>query len=394
VLDEQNALLRQLESVDVHSLTAARLGDEIRMIRSTIDLLELQAARRVAVFDERGAFYELGEHSTVDWMRRNTHVSTASADNQVTLARQLDALQPTVSAVEEGAISYEHAVRVAREMKDLPQSAQVELLEAAVDRDPKELRKVGNEIRYRDNQEAFSRQAFEHHRLRSLRFFEHANGMIGFQGALPAPEGMKFRLGIESLVGIPPKGDERTQDQPNADGLNELCSLAVGSGKLPRMGGRAPQLTVIIQTQAGREVAARLEGYGPVSLGTADRLRGQDRVERTQSVDAKGVTLNFGRARRCGTENQRLEVGTRYQHCIGPGCDVPIRDCEIHHVKSWAEGGGTDVVNAVPLCRRKRHPMVTEGAFKLVPTADFKWSLVAPPGAEVGRRSWRSRGLD
>jgi hypothetical protein len=105
--------------------------------RASVDLLELQAARRVAAFDRREAFYELGEHSTIDWIRTHTHVSAASADSQVTLARQLESLEPTVEAVEQGDISFEHALAIARQLRDLPESAempaQAELLQAAAE---------------------------------------------------------------------------------------------------------------------------------------------------------------------------------------------------------------------------------------------------------------------
>ena len=142
----RNALLEKLEAVDVESLASEQLGAELKFIRSSVDLLELQAARRLAVFDSRQAFYELGEHSSVDWIRTHTHVSAASADSQVTLARQLETLEPTIEAVEQGDISFEHALAIARQLKDLPEAAgmpaQAELLQAAAESDPRELRKV------------------------------------------------------------------------------------------------------------------------------------------------------------------------------------------------------------------------------------------------------------
>src|SRR5260221_13223759 len=119
-VEHRNALLEELEAVDVGSLGAGELGAELKFIRASVDLLELQAARRVASFDRRQAFYELGEHSTLDWIRTNTHVSAASADSQVTLARQLGTLEPTIEAVEQGDISFEHALAIARPLKDLP----------------------------------------------------------------------------------------------------------------------------------------------------------------------------------------------------------------------------------------------------------------------------------
>src|SRR3982074_2042324 len=106
VVELRNELLEALHKVAVESLAADELGAELKFIRASVDLLELQAARRVAAFDRREAFYELGEHSTIDWIRTHTRVSSATADNQVTLARQLETLEPTVEAVEQGDISF------------------------------------------------------------------------------------------------------------------------------------------------------------------------------------------------------------------------------------------------------------------------------------------------
>src|SRR6266571_1293489 len=121
-LELRNRLLEELEAVDVESLAPDLLGADLKFIRATVDLLELQAARRLAAFDRRQAFYELGEHSSVDWMRSHTHVSGASADSQVTLARQLETLEPTVEAVQQGEICFEHALLIARQVSDLPEA--------------------------------------------------------------------------------------------------------------------------------------------------------------------------------------------------------------------------------------------------------------------------------
>ena len=41
----RSAMLEELEAVDVESLTSEQLGAELKFIRSTVDLFELQAAR-------------------------------------------------------------------------------------------------------------------------------------------------------------------------------------------------------------------------------------------------------------------------------------------------------------------------------------------------------------
>src|ERR1700738_2332436 len=117
VTEYRNAMLEGLEAVDVNSAAPDQLGSEIKLIRSTIDLLELQQAKRLARFDEKRGCYALGQHTTIDWLRANTHVSAASADKQLTLARQLDTLLPTVEAVEQGGISFQHALQLSPELQ-------------------------------------------------------------------------------------------------------------------------------------------------------------------------------------------------------------------------------------------------------------------------------------
>ena len=374
-IEARNRFLEKLHEVDPETLEAAELGDRLKLLRSTINLLELVKARAVAAFDRKQAFLALGEHSTIDWIRANTRLSAASADSQLTLARQLPALAPTLEAVEDGQIDFEHALQIARQLEDLPDSAQSELLQAAASSEPRELRKLGDAIRHRQDPEGADRQAYRQHQKRRLRLFDHSDGMLGIEGALPAPEGMKLRTCLESLIGIPDKGDERSQEQRQADALADLCSRAIGSGRLPRQGGRVPQLTVIVKTEGGAE----LEGVGPISPGTLARLRGQDHVVRRQRVDGKGVTLNFGRARRCYSEAQRQEIATRHPRCVVEGCTVPIRDCDIHHLDAWRAGGKTDVRGGLPLCRRKHHPQVTEGGYRLEPGSGGGYRLVRPP---------------
>jgi len=370
IVQRFDSLLQAVHEVPLRDLSTLELGEHLKFLRSRCDRLQLEIARVVSDFDCRAAFEDFGEHSTVEWMRRHTHASGASADSQVTLARQLESLETTVSPVEDGSISFEHALLLAREVKDLPESvlesAQSELL--AVD-DPRDVRRLGNEIRHRDDPEGLNRTAFEQHRKRRLRLFEHSDGMLGIEGALPAPEGMKLRLCLESLVGIPQKGDSRSQEQRRADALTDLCTQAIGSAGLPRLGGRSPQLTVIV-----RDGGAELEGVGPIGPGTLARLRGEDHHERRQRVDSKGVTLNFGRARRCHSPNQRLEIATRHPRCVVPGCTVPIRDCEIHHSETWwASGGGPTW--------RMAFRSVGAGIIPSSPRAVIGWNATWPGGS-------------
>jgi hypothetical protein len=62
------------------------------------------------------------------------------------------------------------------------------------------------------------------------------------------------------------------------------------------------------------------------------------------------LPLHLGRTRRLHTEAQRRALSFRYDSCATIGCDRPFAWTEIHHPESWADGGATDLDNALPLC--------------------------------------------
>jgi hypothetical protein len=219
-----------------------------------------------------------------------------------------------------------------------------------------------------------AREAFEQQRKRRLRLFDLADGMLGVEGALPVEGGAALRMTLESLIGVPPKGDERTQEQRNADALMEACTKLLDSGKLPSRNGRKPHLTVVVQAQTG---GAQLEGAGPISGETARRLLCGGSVS-VLTVDKKGAALDLGRSRRLATEAQRRALLARDGRCQWPGCNWEARFCEPHHLDEWAHGGGTSVDRMVLLCRVKHHPMVHEAGWKLAIGDDGRLEALPP----------------
>ncbi len=226
----------------------------------------------------------------------------------------------------------------------------------------------------------------EQQRRRKLRLFELPDGMTGIEGALPPEGGVMLRLCLQSLIGIPPADDERTQVQRNADGVMELCKRQLDSGTLPTIGGRRPHLIVIVheETLAGTPGAppAQLEGAGPISVETAKRLTSDGTIS-FLTVDAKGVPLSLGRARRLASEPQRRVLAARELHCGWPGCTWEARFCTPHHLDEWWKGGGTDVDRMVLICLR-HHAMLFEGGHTLELQPDGSVKPIPPPVGASG----------
>ena len=366
--------LAVLARQDLSVVAPVQLGVDIKRLRSCIDRAEAECARRVEAFDRGRGYAATPDTSTVSWLRNNCNLSGATADKHVKLARQLPQLDQTQKALESGQIGIEHALEIARATDDLGLAAEDELLKAAQTKDPAELRQTAREIRHRVDAKGMARLAMELQRKRRLHLYDLPDGMIGIDGALPPEGGAALRITLDSLIGVPPKGDDRTQQQRQADALMLLCRRQLDSGSLPSRAGRKPHLTVVMQADTG---AARLEGAGPISTETAERLMCDGSVS-VLSVDRKGAALDLGRSHRLASEPQRRALGARYTKCAAPGCNWEVRFCEPHHLDEWANGGGTKVDRMVPLCTVKHHPLVHEGGWKVVAKADGAIDLVPP----------------
>ncbi len=68
-------------------------------------------------------------------------------------------------------------------------------------------------------------------------------------------------------------------------------------------------------------------------------------------VDNDGVPVSAGQARRTIPPPLRRALDLRDRHCTHPGCDIPARWCDAHHIVHWAQGGRTELANLRLLCR-------------------------------------------
>lgn len=72
-------------------------------------------------------------------------------------------------------------------------------------------------------------------------------------------------------------------------------------------------------------------------------------------LDPAGEPLDVGRAERTFTGSVRRAALVRDRHCQWPGCRMRAWWCEVHHLRYWSHGGGTDLSNAITLCSAHHH---------------------------------------
>ncbi len=159
--------------------------------------------------------------------------------------------------------------------------------------------------------------------------------------------------------------DLRDAAQRDADALVELARRALDSGELPTEGGERPQVvvTVPLAVLQGRIGSASLALGGPINADIARRIACDAQVIPVV-LGARGEPLDVGRASYTVPTAIRRAVVLRDGGCAFPGCAVPARWCDIHHVVHWADQGPTSVGNCVALCGR-HHRLVHHSTWRI-----------------------------
>ena len=74
-----------------------------------------------------------------------------------------------------------------------------------------------------------------------------------------------------------------------------------------------------------------------------------------------GDVLYLGDKIRCFTAKQRAAIAARDGGCIIPGCTIPARWTEVHHVLPWHEGGLTNIDNGTLPGPSHHHHVIHRG---------------------------------
>jgi hypothetical protein len=181
----------------------------------------------------------------------------------------------------------------------------------------------------------------------------------------------------EHWLGSHATGEEKGHDARSKAGHDDLTTPPRASVRGEGSRGRAarPLLYVLtdIATLTGEaDAPARLlwDALGPVPVLTAGAARRLASDARLQFLLTDGREI-LGISAPVDTISAKLRaaVHARDVHCRFPGCRVPSRRTDLHHVVPRHRGGHTVVTNLVALCRR-HHTAVGEGGWRLTMSGD------------------------
>jgi hypothetical protein len=353
----------------------AALVAELGALETRLHSTWAQMLSVIAEIDSRGTAATVGYTTTVGLLRAVGRVSLGEA--RVRVAASADVLpsrglngapvQPklpaTAAAVAEHAIGAAD-VRVIRSvLARIPPhlgdqtraEVEAELAHHARTLDAGQLETLGKRIlAYLDQDGARPKNTCD---TRRHLCFRDRNGGYELAGWLDREAAEIVRAALSPLAAPRPATDTeidlRTASQRDADALVELAHRALEAGDLPTEGGERPQVvvTVSLAVLRGRIGSASLALGGPINADVARRIACDAQVI-PMVLGARGEPLDVGRASHTIPTAIRRAVIVRDRGCAFPGCSVPARWCEIHHIVHWADDGPTSVGNCVALCGR------------------------------------------
>ena len=343
-------------------------------VKNRLDALSVHAAR--VIHDSRLARRQ-GAASTGDLLGRDLGNDRGAGNRLLGVARDVPEQSLTDQALSSGDVTLNQARIIADGLKHLPtgttpeqrQTAEQILLNDAGVLTPKDLRARADRIADQwadkptvDRHESELLAEREQRAWENTKLAMWANGDGTTSGRFTIPDAQAAMLkNVLDAYASPRRvsmlGRERTDDYTTRVGQG-FCELIerVPTDRLPNHGGNNVLVTVNMDLT---DLQNRLEDAAPGTI-TTDGTRMSPGQVRRLACDAKllpqvfngeSVPLDLGREERLFTRHQRIAIANRDHGCATPGCDRPPGWCEGHHGdRTWANGGTTDVKEAISVC--------------------------------------------
>ncbi|MFZ0121460.1 MAG: DUF222 domain-containing protein [Pseudonocardiaceae bacterium] len=376
-----------MSTAEVWQSSDTELLDELAALETRLHSAWAEMLSVIAEVDSRGTAETAGYRTTVELVRAVGRVSRGETRARVAAAADVlpgrgvggalvePRLPATAAAVAEHAIGPADVTVIRSVLAripahvDAPQRAEIEaeLAKHARTLDAAQLSLLGTRIlAYLDQDGPRPKDIAE---TRRRLTFTDLDGGYELGGWLDREAAEILRAALSPLAAPRPTTDTevdfRTAAQRDADALVELAQRSLDAGDLPTEGGERPQVVVTMSLGVlqGRIGAASLAFGGPINADIARRIACDARVIPVV-LGARGEPLDIGRASYTVPTAIRRAVLVRDAGCAFPGCPVPARWCDIHHVTHWADHGPTSVENCVALCGR-HHRLIHHSRWRI-----------------------------
>jgi len=315
---------------------------------------EAHEAGLITEAERRGLPRRRGFGSTTAWLTAISGEPGSVCRRQVAVASALENMPATREAFCAGEVS-ESKVRVLAQAQALaPEQFAADekiLVDQVKTASAQQAPRLVAAWKRQTNPEGAEAEAERLHQLRALHLSEGLLGMLHLSGDLDPESGLIVRHALEALAdptNLNP-ADGRTPAQVRADALVDICRSHLDGSN----GGRRPSrvlVTIPWNTLQQGEGLVDTEP-GPIGAATARRLACDATISRVL-LDPQSVPVDMGRATRVIPPALRRTLELRDRGCAHPGCRIPARFCDAHHIQHWADGGETTLANLQLLCRQ------------------------------------------
>ena len=374
---------------DVHDLTDTDLLTSLTCAHDDLTRHKARFLISLAEFDARDLAREAGAPSTVCWLGRALDVADKTAYEYLGVSRTLGKFPLIAAAFLAAELSYSKVRLLA---SHLTPENEAELLALAVALSLNELALALAGRRSVDDDDGPREDSFK-------MWIDKNTGRYRFSGDLSPELGAKFAAALKcgELANLRDLADVDPQERADDEAVGELIDAAEAEAPaLPATDGKGHPVTRFgpplrsallsgllgmmnlartAETSARQAPGAQVhvmvteDGHAflPANPGAPSDLL-KDLVLngrfRGHLLDAKGVTMKMGRARRLVTPGQETALLARWMfQCAMPACNH-ARFLEFHHIVEYSAGGCTDTDNLIPLCSAC-HALVTSGMAKI-----------------------------
>ena len=363
----------------------AELESQITELAGHLNAASYRWLVLIAEFDRREGWADGSTPSCAHWLGWKCGIDRGAAREKVRVARALEVLPLISAAMARGALSYSKVRALTRvatpETEDM-------LLMIALHGTAYHVEKL---VRlYRRTLEAceLGREAIQYAN-RGVNWFYDDDGSLVLRARLTAETGAllvkALELATEDFLRAPASSDVSAEtldaghlpesfespdssESPESDTLSQRRADALGhfaetwlSHGYRSLGGERHQIVVHVDSETLRDGTpgrCEIESGPSLAAQTARRLS-CDASLVTIVEDESGQPLDIGRKTRSIPPAIRRALRSRDACCRFPGC-THTRFLDGHHIRHWADGGGTKLSNLVMLCRF-HHRQVHEG---------------------------------
>jgi hypothetical protein len=411
--DVLHEVLCELEAVRVADRTGASDEERLDWIEKIVEAERRVSALKAVLIgeaDEAGSAMRARHAPLRDWLAGSGQESPRRAAAAVWKARELEQCPKVRDAATSGRISMEQAAAINEALNGLPssldnvehQQAEDLILVAATHLPAEKLRTMAESLvaavapaQAETSEQRAARLEARDARAqarRCLRFGTETDGSVDFWGTVPVVDGRRLQQLVQAIADRDYRAAKNTHDRKRlretpqqrlADALGTLVrgaeavenpdAAASADPYAVRVPTGATQLMVVIPYEQLLDRACErgvLTDGTAVSPGELRRLACQ--ADLIPVVLGTGSTvLDVGHRHRLAPSALRLAVALRDGGCAFPGCTVPMRHCDVHHVTPWQLGGPTNLDNTVALCQ-PHHSLVEPAPWSRLPDGTYE----------------------